>query len=138
MAENSTLVIIRVSLLLAYNLRLYKNTRSLECSSKRGGALLSTKALRITENLTVSDHVISYGRLLCPARATEFYFFIFLKFKALGSRVLPHSHHSLGFINCQDDATKQEFIPIIYPGGEGNGSPLQDSCLENPMDGEPW
>ena len=22
--------------------------------------------------------------------------------------------------------------------GEGNGNPLQYSCLENPMDGEPW
>jgi len=24
-----------------------------------------------------------------------------------------------------------------YPG-EGNGNPLQCSCLENPMDGEAW
>ena len=24
-----------------------------------------------------------------------------------------------------------------YPG-EGNGNPLQDSCLENSMDGEAW
>ena len=24
------------------------------------------------------------------------------------------------------------------PVGEGNGNPLQDSCLENPMDGEAW
>ena len=24
------------------------------------------------------------------------------------------------------------------PGGEGNGTPLQDSCLENPMDGGAW
>ena len=23
-------------------------------------------------------------------------------------------------------------------GGEGNGTPLQDSCLENPMDGGAW
>ena len=25
-----------------------------------------------------------------------------------------------------------------FPGGEGNGNPLQYSCLENPMDGEAW
>ena len=25
-----------------------------------------------------------------------------------------------------------------YSLGEGNGTPLQDSCLENPMDGEAW
>ena len=24
------------------------------------------------------------------------------------------------------------------PGGEGNGTPLQYSCLENPMDGGAW
>jgi len=24
------------------------------------------------------------------------------------------------------------------PPGEGNGSPLQDSCLENPVDGGAW
>ena len=33
--------------------------------------------------------------------------------------------------------------PGLIPGlgrslGEGNGNPLQDSCLENPMDGEVW
>ena len=27
------------------------------------------------------------------------------------------------------------FMPL---GGEGNGTPLQYSCLENPMDGGPW
>ena len=24
------------------------------------------------------------------------------------------------------------------PPGEGNGDPLQDSCLDNPMDGRSW
>ena len=33
--------------------------------------------------------------------------------------------------------------PGLIPGsgrspGEGNGNPLQYSCLENPMDGRPW
>ena len=27
---------------------------------------------------------------------------------------------------------------VDCPGGEGNGTPLQDSCLENPMDGGAW
>ena len=26
----------------------------------------------------------------------------------------------------------------VEPGGEGNGTPLQDACLENPMDGGAW
>ena len=29
------------------------------------------------------------------------------------------------------------FIYLTYLGGEGNGTPLQYSCLENPMDGGP-
>ena len=28
--------------------------------------------------------------------------------------------------------------PIIQNGREGNGTPLQYSCLENPMDGGAW
>ena len=28
--------------------------------------------------------------------------------------------------------------PWVYAGGEGNGTPLQYSCLENPMDGGAW
>ena len=27
---------------------------------------------------------------------------------------------------------------LAWHGGEGNGSPLQYSCLENPVDGEAW
>ena len=31
------------------------------------------------------------------------------------------------------------FINLFSPlPGEGNGTPLQYSCLENPMDGEAW
>ena len=28
--------------------------------------------------------------------------------------------------------------PVLGKPGEGNGTPLQYSCLENPMDGEAW
>ena len=27
---------------------------------------------------------------------------------------------------------------VVFPDGEGNGTPLQYWCLENPMDGEAW
>ena len=30
------------------------------------------------------------------------------------------------------------FPAVMYRCGEGNGTPLQYSCLENPMDGEAW
>ena len=29
-------------------------------------------------------------------------------------------------------------LPLAPPGGEGNGTPLQSSCLQNPMDGGAW
>ena len=29
-------------------------------------------------------------------------------------------------------------IKLVNPKGEGNGNPLQYSCLENPMDGGAW
>ena len=46
-----------------------------------------------------------------------------------------------------DLATKQQLSALIVyslllessiPWGEGNGTPLQCSCLENPMDGGAW
>ena len=30
------------------------------------------------------------------------------------------------------------YLPVISPSGEGNGTPLQYSCLENLMDGGAW
>ena len=30
----------------------------------------------------------------------------------------------------------KEYVKAVY--GEGNGNPLQYSCLENPMDGGAW
>ena len=37
------------------------------------------------------------------------------------------------------DTTEQLCFHFSLPCiGEGNGNPLQCSCLENPMDGEPW
>ena len=32
----------------------------------------------------------------------------------------------------------QNMYLCMYMGGEGNGKPLQYSCLENPMDGGAW
>ena len=32
----------------------------------------------------------------------------------------------------------EDLLPTHYFSGEGNGTPLQYSCLENPMDGGAW
>ena len=39
--------------------------------------------------------------------------------------------------NLFDTALGNKFI-VKAPKGEGNGNPLQYSCLENPMDGGAW
>ena len=33
---------------------------------------------------------------------------------------------------------QEDCLPLAPPNGEGNGTPLQYSCLENPMDGGAW
>ena len=38
----------------------------------------------------------------------------------------------------QDGRVMVERFDRMWSTGEGNGKPLQDSCLENPMDGEAW
>ena len=52
---------------------------------------------------------------------------------------------SLGFPGCSDNkesacnAGGLSLIPGLgRPPGEGNGNPLQHSCLENPMDRRAW
>ena len=40
---------------------------------------------------------------------------------------------------CLDEGEKPWFYIILLPhSGEGDGTPLQYSCLENPMDGGAW
>ena len=43
----------------------------------------------------------------------------------------PQGHKEL------DPTERLHFLSIV-PLGEGNGNPLQCSCLENPMDREAW
>ena len=40
-----------------------------------------------------------------------------------------------GFMD-QEDPLRRDRLPNLV--GEGNGTPLQYSCLENPMDGGAW
>ena len=37
-----------------------------------------------------------------------------------------------------DDSDVHNFCYVVSHFGEGNGTPLQYSCLENPMDGGAW
>ena len=44
------------------------------------------------------------------------------------------SAQSLGW----EDSLEEEMQPTLVFFGEGNGTPLQYTCLENPMDGGAW
>ena len=50
-------------------------------------------------------------------------------------RNLPANKSPDGFTAEFYQKFKEELTPIL---GEVNGTPLQYSCLENPMDGEAW
>ena len=40
--------------------------------------------------------------------------------------------------NCVPERLYHFMFPLVIYEGEGNGTPLQYSCLENPMDGGAW
>ena len=54
----------------------------------------------------------------------------------------PKTLSSIGIDKKPDDDYRQGFIGICATAGgsngEGNGTPLQYSCLENPTDGGAW
>ena len=85
--------------------------------------LLSNKGLQkkdIAKDLMIL-YSASQGPVLCPAKIAEGGF--------PGGSAVKNSPTSAG------DACS---IPVsIRSSGAGNGSPLQCSCLENPMDEEP-
>ena len=39
---------------------------------------------------------------------------------------------------CGQESHRRNRVALIINSGEGNGAPLQYSCLENPMDGGAW
>ena len=39
---------------------------------------------------------------------------------------------------CGQESLRRNRVALIVNSGEGNGTPLQYSCLENPMDGGAW
>jgi len=47
--------------------------------------------------------------------------------------------HVCSSIGMQDpEGQDGDLLISVFPNGEGNGTPLQYSCLENPMDGAAW
>ena len=46
--------------------------------------------------------------------------------------------HRLQLLNVADFQHKSNLLHISFHTGEGNGNPLQCSCLESPRDGRAW
>ena len=61
-----------------------------------------------------------------------------IKFKACVSEVLGSQKSSFEFFGNIAWKPGGTFLPIQCFFGEGNGNPLQSSCLENPMDRGAW
>ena len=50
----------------------------------------------------------------------------------------PHDFNPLKLELCQQPKPVHEYAYTLSLNGEGNGYPLQYSCLGNPMDREAW
>ena len=59
------------------------------------------------------------------------------EFVLLGSQQCSISDHSTGYIGVHFVNYSLNYLYTFY-AGEGNGTPLQYSCLENPMGGGAW
>ena len=52
---------------------------------------------------------------------------------------MPGKSHGRSLVGCSPDMTERlHFHFSLSCMGEGNGNPLQCSCLENPKDGGAW
>ena len=60
--------------------------------------------------------------------------FIFFESLTIGRIYVTTLSHIQGFNEWSDGHT----LDFILSVGEGNGTPLQYSCLENPMGGRAW
>ena len=50
--------------------------------------------------------------------------------------MFPESQSTAANLVCKIGMAK--ILPVVSYNGEGNGTPLQYSCLENPMDRGAW
>ena len=52
-------------------------------------------------------------------------------------KIVKRQLYILSLPNEEDNIPSNSYTLYLY-SGEGNGTPLQYSCLENPMDGGAW
>ena len=73
---------------------------------------------------------IGSGRGQPPSRSTRWAQEVLPWLEDQGNSFLLNTHLCISFLLCS--------LLAIFSSGEGNGTPLQYSCLENPMDGGAW
>ena len=73
--------------------------------------------------------MLVYFYVVPEAVFVPFHYFFYIFFVALISTILS-SRNSV--------SAPLLLILLVYYSGEGNGTPLQYSCLANPMDGGAW
>ena len=98
----------------------------------------------------VSDDIYTYSEGIMTSTLIlgnyESLFLILEKAMATHSSTLPgKSHGWRSLVGCSpwgctelDTTERLHFHCSLSNTGEGNGNPLQCSCLENPMDGGAW
>ena len=85
------------------------------------------------EKVTDTDYSITY---YWGPSASEFNEDVVIKMKEAGFDIVPLQRFAYDY-----EMNKTALDLLDFPGGsdgEGNGSPLHYSCLENPMDGGAW
>ena len=72
----------------------------------------------------------------CLENSVTFYNYYVIIFKNIFQKFSPDEVHTLD--TCLQVIHLENLPSSVICFGEGNGNPLQCSCLENPMDGEAW
>ena len=88
--------------------------------------LSNWKTIYIMKNLLSLAHILNTQSLWQPKLLPKF------TTRSLGW--FRNRHMTLHTITVQSE----ESLDLLFDNGEGDGTPLQYSCLENPMDGGAW
>ena len=103
-------------------------------------ALPRSKPLRFRYSGTPQRHRLGWARVLCPSQYLRR-----RQWQATPELLPRKSHGWRSLVGCspsglfESDTTERlHFHFSLSHNGEGNGNPLQCSCLENPRDGRAW
>ena len=89
--------------------------------------------------LNCSTHYASKFGKLSSGHRTDWKRSLFIPIPKKGNAKEHSNYHTIALISHTSNLRDSGLIPELErSSGEGNGNPLQYSCLENPMDGRVW